>query len=51
MMEIMKHKGGQHYNILHMKKIHLERIGELPITLKCPMDLYIKDIQFVHDEV
>jgi hypothetical protein len=51
MMEIMKHKGGQHYNIPHMKKMHLERIGELPINLKCPMDLYIKDVQFVHDEV
>jgi hypothetical protein len=51
MMEIMKHNGGQHYNIPHMKKIHLERIGELPITLKCPMDLYIKVVQFVHDEV
>jgi hypothetical protein len=51
MMEIIKHNGGQHYNIPHMKKKHLEMIGELPITLKCPMDLYIKAVQFVHDEV
>jgi hypothetical protein len=47
MMEIMKHNGGQHYNIPHMKKKHLEMQGILPISLKCPRGLYNQAVQFV----
>jgi hypothetical protein len=39
MMEIMKHNGGQHYNVPHMKKKTLELQGRLPITLKCSLQL------------
>jgi len=39
MMEIMKHNGGQHYNIPHMKKKTLELQGCLPTTLSCPLQL------------
>lgn len=39
MMEIMRHNGGQHYNIPHMKKKTLELQGCLPITLKCSLHL------------
>ena len=49
MKEIMKHKGGQHYDIPHMKKKHLEMKGEPPITLQCPMELYIQSVQFVNE--
>ena len=48
MMEIMKHNGGQHYDIPHMKKKHLEMQGALPISLKCPVDLYNEAVQFLH---
>ncbi|CAL5001422.1 unnamed protein product [Urochloa decumbens] len=47
MMEIMKHNGGQHYNIPHMKKKTLERQGRLPITLKCPLQLHNQAMQFI----
>ncbi|CAL4949559.1 unnamed protein product [Urochloa decumbens] len=47
MMEIMKHNGGQHYNIPHMKKKTLERQGRLPITLKCPLHLHNQAMQFI----
>jgi len=47
MMEIMKHNGGQHYNIPHMKKKTLELQGRLPITLKCPLQLHNQAMQFV----
>jgi len=47
-MEIMKHNGGQHYDIPHMKKKHLEMQGALPISLKCPVDLYNEAVQFLH---
>jgi len=39
MMEIMKHNGGQHYNIPNMKKKTLELQGRLPITLNFPLQL------------
>ncbi|XP_021306339.1 uncharacterized protein LOC110431559, partial [Sorghum bicolor] len=47
MMEIMKHNGGQHYNIPHMKKRTLELQGRLPITLKCPLQLHSQAMEFV----
>ncbi|CAM0144787.1 unnamed protein product [Urochloa decumbens] len=47
MMEIMKHNGGQHYNVPHMKKKTLERQGRLPITLKCPLQLRNQAMQFI----
>lgn len=47
MMEILKHNGGQHYNIPHMKKKHLELQGVLPISLQCPLALYNQAVQFV----
>jgi hypothetical protein len=47
-MEIMKHNGGQHYGIPHVKKKHLEMQGALPISLECHMDLYNQTVQFVY---
>jgi hypothetical protein len=47
MMEIMKHNGGQHYNIPHMKKKTLEMQGRLPTTLSCAQQLYFQALQFV----
>lgn len=49
-MEIMKHNGGQHYGIPHVKKKHLEMLmqGALPISLECHMDLYNQTVQFVY---
>ena len=47
MMEIMKHNGGQHYNIPHMKKKTLELQGRLPTTLSCPLQLHSQAMQFV----
>jgi hypothetical protein len=48
MMEIMKHNGGQHYNIPHMKKKTLEQQGILPISLVCTPALYNQAVQFVN---
>jgi len=47
MMEIMKHNGGQHYNIPHMKKKTLELQGRLPTTPSCPLQLHNQAMQFV----
>jgi hypothetical protein len=47
MMEIMKHNGGQHYNIPHMNKKTLELQGRLPTTLSCPLQLHNQAMQFV----
>ena len=47
MMEIMKHNGGQHCNIPHMKKKTLELQGRLPTTLSCPSQLHNQAMQFV----
>jgi hypothetical protein len=47
MMEIMKQNGGQHYNIPHMKKKHLEMTGDLPISYECLMDIYNQALEFV----
>jgi hypothetical protein len=46
MMGIMKHNGGQHYNIPHMKKT-LEMQGCLPTSLSCSQQLYSQALQFV----
>ena len=46
MMEIMKHNGGQYYNIPHMKKT-MEMKGVLPTSLRCPIELYNQAVQFV----
>lgn len=46
MMEIMKHNGGQHYNIPQMKKT-MELQGCLPITLKSPLQLHNQAMQFI----
>ena len=47
MMEIMKHNGGQYYNIPHMKKKTMEMQGVLPTSLRCPIELYNQAVQFV----
>ena len=38
-METMKSGGGNKYNIPHMKKDHLERLGILPSRLSCDLSL------------
>ncbi|XP_051197028.2 uncharacterized protein [Lolium perenne] len=38
MREIIKHKGGQHYPLPHLKKKTLEREGKLPVRLKVDKD-------------
>ncbi|XP_074373577.1 uncharacterized protein LOC141713913 [Apium graveolens] len=43
MKAIMEVRGGNNYKIPHMKKSVLERSGELPIQLKCDVQLY-KDV-------
>lgn len=40
MIEIMKHRGGNHYKTPHMRKDELERLGCLPVQLSCDHDLY-----------
>jgi len=47
MMEIMKHNGGQHYNIPHTKKKTLEMQGDLPTGFQCPTELYNQAVQFL----
>lgn len=47
MLEILKHNGGQHYNIPHVKKKHLELQGDLLTSLQCPMDLYNQALDFL----
>lgn len=47
MLEIMKHNGGQHYNIPHTKKKTLEMQGALPTSFHCPIELYNQACQFI----
>ncbi|KAM3395031.1 hypothetical protein P3S68_004035 [Capsicum galapagoense] len=39
MVEIMRAKGSNKYNISHIKKVMLEKEGQLPIQLKCDPEL------------
>jgi hypothetical protein len=47
MLEIMKHNGGQFYNIPHTRKKTLEMQGDLPISFQCPIDIYNQALQFL----
>jgi len=47
MLEIMKHNGGQFYNIPHTRKKTLEMQGALPTSFQCPIDIYNQALEFV----
>lgn len=48
MREIIKHKGGQHYALPHLKKKTLERQGKLPVRLNVDKDYVQAAIDYLN---